>query len=567
MPGGDGHTGAAVHWDVPVRMRDGTELLADVYRPAHAGPAPTILQRTPYGKAVTEHLSYSFDLLRAVRSGWNVVVQDVRGRGGSGGAFEPFRHETADGEDTLAWVAAQPWSDGDVTMAGGSYLGATQWLAALRGPPHLRALAPALTPDDYYDGWVYDGGARRLGFQAHWLYESLWAGLAQRSPVSASDAEVRAELAAVLTAPGLPAGGPLARLAAPFLRAWDEHGSRDDYWVSLSPRSNVGGISVPVFVTAGWFDVFGRGAVDSFVMLRSRGSTPRVRRLTRLVVGPWTHGQFAGTYADVDFGPGSSARAVDLTGLQLRWFDHVVRGWDNGAEDEPAVRAFVMGADEWREFDAWPPSTARPLELELRTDPAALTDRPQEEPGRREVVHDPSEPVPTVGGATFLHGRHLALNAGPRAQAALDGRYDILRYETAPLPEQLEVVGRVRARLAVSCDGTDANVTAKLVVGMPQGAAWGLLDGVLQLSHRDGDERPTPVEPDRVYSVVVDLGHTAMVVPAGATLRLDVAAASFPHVAGVPGAELPPEARPRPRRLTVHSGGAHRSTLSLDVLL
>ncbi|MDQ2738423.1 MAG: CocE/NonD family hydrolase [Actinomycetota bacterium] len=559
--------GALIDYDVAVRMRDGAVLIADVYRPIGVGAAPTIVQRTPYGKSVPEHLNYSFNLLRAVRSGWNVVVQDVRGRGCSTGSFDPFRHETGDGYETLSWIAAQEWSDGAIAMVGGSYPGAAQWLAALGGHPNLRALAPAMTPDDYYDGWINDGGARRLGFHANWIYESLWAGLAQRAHVTAPRAEIRAELKGVLTAPGHTDFTPYGELAAPFLRTWSEHPTRDEYWASISPRDNLKHIAAPAFVIAGWFDVFGRGAINGFMKLRSDGTTAHVRAKTRLVVGPWTHGQFAGTFTDIDFGPDSTAQAIDLTGLQLRWFDHVVRGRAIDAVDDPAVRVFVMGADEWRTFDAWPPVTATPLELELRSDPATLSKDPQMPTGQRAITHDPSNPVPTLGGGTFLHGRHLALNAGPREQTATGDRPDILRYESGPLVEQMQIIGRVRVRLGVSCDQPDANVTAKLVIVIPDGKAWGLVDGVLRLSHRDGDEVPRPLEPGQVYSIGFTVGHTAVVVPAGARLRLDVAASNFPHIADTrSSADGDPATSARLRQVTIHTGGQHRSTLFVDTV-
>ncbi len=556
--------GALIDFDVSVRMRDGVVLVADVFRPVPVGAAPTLVQRTPYGKSLTDHLNYSFDLPRAVRAGWNVVVQDVRGRGGSNGSFDPFRHETSDGYDTLTWITDQAWSDGAVAMVGGSYPGAVQWLAAIGGHPSLRALAPATTPDDFYDGWLRDGGARRLGFHANWVYESLWAGLAQRAQVAASKADVRAELQAALTPPGRIDFAPYADEAAPFLRAWNEHPNRDEYWVSMSPRENLAQIRAPAFVIAGWFDVFARGAIDGFTRLRSAGPTPAVRTKTRLVVGPWTHGQFAGTFADVDFGPGSTAQAIDLTGLQLRWFDHVVRGQANGAGEDPSVLAFVMGSNEWRHFDAWPPTAATPLELELGSESGSLSVDAGVAPGRRVITHDPVDPVPTLGGGTFLHGRHLALNAGPRDQRAANDRPDILRYHSAPLTVPMQIIGRVRIRLAVSCDRPDANVTAKLVIMMPDGKAWGVVDGVQQLSHRHGDEVPMAVEPGRVYPVVFTVGHTAVVVPAGGRLRLDVAASNFPHVAD-PFVSADDDLLLL-TRLTIHSGHTHRSTLFVDVI-
>lgn len=566
-PSAGASPGAQIEYDVVVRMRDGSELLGDLYRPVAASPAPTIVQRTPYGKAVVAHLNYSLDLLRAVRCGWNVLVQDVRGRGGSHGLFDPFRAEIDDGHDTLRWIAAQAWSDGNVVMAGGSYLGATQWLAAMSGPASLRALAPAFTPDDYYDGWVNDGGARRRGFLAHWVYESLWAGLSQRAGVPAADGEVQGELRDALAAPAHPGHGPHGRAAAPFLQAWSEHPTRDAYWTSVSPRERLASLSTPAFVIAGWFDLFSRGSIDSFVRMRESGNTPRVRRQMRLVVGPWTHGQFGGAYADADFGPGATAQAIDLTGLQLRWFESVVYGAADPAADEPAVRVFVMGANEWREFDHWPPPAAVTVAMRLGSEPPRLDAPVPVAAGFRGVASRPAQPVPTVGGGTFLAGRQVNLNAGPRDQMALDDRLDILRYETVALAEPLQIIGRVRARLAVSCDRGDVNVAVKLVCLPPGGRSLNLAEGVVRLSHRKSDEVPAPVAPGQICSVCVDLGHTAVALPAGSRLRLDIAASNFPHLADPDSDEHDLTATGNEvLSITVHAGGRHPSALLLDVV-
>jgi len=149
--------------NVQVPMRDGVQLASDVYRPAVDGRYPTIVNRLPYDKELPI-VNFSFDVLRAARAGYAVVVQDTRGRFQSEGSFVPFAHEAADGADTVEWAAAQPWSTGEVGMVGGSYFGATQWLAATQAPPALRAIAPFVTTDQYYESWAYQGGAFQLGF-------------------------------------------------------------------------------------------------------------------------------------------------------------------------------------------------------------------------------------------------------------------------------------------------------------------------------------------------------------------------------------------------------------------
>src|SRR5438105_8174932 len=159
--------------NVPVPMRDGTRLYADVYRPARRAQRPVLLQRTAYDKGKGPLASNMLDPVRAVEGGHTVVIQDCRGRYASEGEFAPFVSEPDDGYDTVEWCAAQDWSNGRVGMYGMSYVGATQWLAAIAAPPHLQAIFPANTAADYHDGWVYQGGALYLSFAAAWVAQFL----------------------------------------------------------------------------------------------------------------------------------------------------------------------------------------------------------------------------------------------------------------------------------------------------------------------------------------------------------------------------------------------------------
>ncbi len=157
-----------VERNVPIPMRDGTILRADVFRPEAEGDYPVLLTRTPYNKSMA-NLSYGWlQPIRPASEGYVVVVQDVRGRFESDGRFHPFHQEPGDGFDTVEWCARQPWSNGRVGRYGISYLGATQWLAASAQPPNLQCIVPSLTGSDSYDGWVYRGGAFELGFNLTW---------------------------------------------------------------------------------------------------------------------------------------------------------------------------------------------------------------------------------------------------------------------------------------------------------------------------------------------------------------------------------------------------------------
>ncbi len=152
-----------VERDVPAKMRDGITLKADIYRPTADGKYPVLLQRTPYDKNNARLFG-----MKAAARGYVVIVQDVRGRFTSEGEWYPFRHELQDGYDTVEWAAALPQSNGKVGMFGGSYVGATQMLAAIASPPHLSGIAPSVTASNYHENWTYQGGAFEQWFNQSW---------------------------------------------------------------------------------------------------------------------------------------------------------------------------------------------------------------------------------------------------------------------------------------------------------------------------------------------------------------------------------------------------------------
>ena len=170
--------------NVPVPMRDGVKLSADVYRRSGAGRDPVLLERTPYNKTLPRMVLDTVHVLNVAATGYTVVIQDTRGRYTSEGEFTPFFDDIQDGFDTVEWCAAQPWSNGRVGMFGTSYVGATQLLAAISSPPHLAAICPVVTAADFHNGWIYEGGAFRLGFVAAWAAQFLAIAQLDRLPLS-----------------------------------------------------------------------------------------------------------------------------------------------------------------------------------------------------------------------------------------------------------------------------------------------------------------------------------------------------------------------------------------------
>lgn len=574
-----------VEKNVMVGMRDGVKLATDVYRPDGSGPFPTIVQRLPYDKELPVLVNFCFDVLRAAQAGYAVVVQDTRGRFRSEGTFDAFSDEARDGADTIAWAAAQPWSTGAVGMTGGSYFGATQWLAATEAPDALRALAPFVTTDQYYEGWAYQGGAFQLGFNLHWSLSSLGFGelMRQVGTGAATLERVGRLVAAVDGNDELYRRLPLRDVPeldglAPYYQDWLAHPSYDEFWKATAPRESYERITVPALNMGGWYDLFLKGTLANYVGMKQRGGSDPARRLQRLVVGPWAHGPMSGWYPERSYGLMSGTDASDITGMQLRWFDTLLKGEDTGLDRDKPVRIFVMGANVWRDEDDWPLRDTQYVDYFLHsTGHAGTADGDgrlsPEAPGDERddsYRYDPRDPVPTVGGPTFLPGLFIGANAGPRDQRAVEQRPDVLCYSTPPLEEPLEVTGPVELIVHVSSSAPDTDITAKLVDVHPDGRAESLCDGILRARYRNSLSEPEPLDPGRVYEVRVDLVATSNVFASGHRIRLDVSSSNFPrfdrnsNTGGVIAEETEADLRPATNR--VHHSVDSPSRLVLPVI-
>ncbi len=560
--------------NIMVPMRDGVRLATDVYRIEGAPPSPVLVARTPYDKN-NVLMGTGFDIMRAVQAGYVVVIQDVRGRYASEGEFYPMVHETNDGVDTFAWAASQSWSSGVVGTFGGSYLGATQLLPAREGPPALRAMVPSVTFADMYGGCAYQGGAKVL-HDLRWVVQDIIPGEIRRRAMRGEQPPEEALPDVNEALSGLPlAAHPLIAKLAPFYRDWLAHAAADDYWRAISPCSGYEGIVVPVLNIGGWYDIFLGSTFELYRGIRERGGSEAARRYSRVVVGPWTHTNFTGSFPERDFGPSASSMAIDLMGLQLRWFDRWLKGVRNGVEDEPPVKIFVMGVDRWRDEQDWPlPGTQyRSYYLHsggtansLRGDGILSTELPADEPADV-YMYNPMRPVPTVGGQVLLPG---ANSMGPRDQREVEVRDDVLVYTTQTLDKPLEVIGPIELRLFVSSSARDTDFTAKLVDVFPDGRAIILTEGILRARYRNSLETTELLEPDRIYELRIDLWATANVFLPGHRIRLEVSSSNFPrfnrnsntggYIANEPASEY------RPAVNRVWHDSAHPSRLVLPVI-
>lgn len=521
--------------NVMVPMHDGVRLATDVYRLDDAIPAPVLITRTPYDKEHTVSGSQTFDILRAVQTGYIVVIQDVRGRYASEGEFDPMVHETLDGVDTFARAAAQAWSHGIVGTFGGSYLGATQWLPAREQPPALQAMAPSVTFSDMYEGSAYQGGAKVL-HDLRWVVEDILPNVIQRRVARGGkppESEIRLDVNAELASLPL-ADHPLIRDAAAFYRDRLTRPTADAYWRPMSPCAGYEQITVPALNITGWYDIFLWGTFQNYQGMRKRGGSEQACQNQRLIIGPWSHSNFTGSFPEREFGATGSHSAIDLTGLQLRWFDHWLKGTDNGVDQEPPVTLFVMGIDRWRTEADWPLPDTQYRSYYLHSEGSANTlhgngTLSAEPPGDElpdVYLFNPLRPVPTVGGQVLFPGGNTI---GPRDQRTVETRDDVLVYSTPVLERPIEVTGPIELCLFVTSSARDTDFTGKLVDVYPDGRAMILTEGILRTRYRTSMIEPEPLEPDTIYELHLDLWATANVFLPSHRIRLEVSSSNFPR--------------------------------------
>jgi putative CocE/NonD family hydrolase len=568
--------------DIEIPMRDGCVLKADLYRPDGPEKLPVLLNRTPYDKSFPPITLNTLGVVRAASAGYNVVVQDCRGLFASEGTFRCFVDEARDGYDTIEYIARQPWADGNVGTFGASYMGATQWLAATQRPPSLKAMVPSITASDYHEGWVYQGGAFELFFSVSWLMITL--GLSRLMRERAHNPKAADELSALMGSIDVmrermdfaPLNEfPLFRIGAPYFFDWLAHPFYDDYWRAISIEEQHGNINVPALNVGGWHDIFMGGTLRNYVGMRTRGATAAARAGQRLLVGPWHHGvPFSSLVGQVDYGFRSGPVAIDYDGAQLRWFDHWLKGANNGVEKDASVRLFVMGANEWREEKDWPPPGAeiRCYYLHSRGkansaygDGVLATQAPGDEPPDS-FLYNPRSPVPTTGGGLCCYAN--AQMGGALDQSLVEHRADVLVYSTEPLDEDLEVIGPVTVTLYASSSAPDTDFTAKLVDVGPCGFARNLTDGIIRARVRESQTEPKLMVAGKVYEFKIDLWATANLFKEGHRVRLEISSSNFPRFDRNPntGHELFTDAEMRPALQSVMHERRFASHLSLPTM-
>jgi uncharacterized protein len=541
-----------VDFDVPARMRDGTTLRANIYRPAGEGRWPILLTRLPYGKDFPLGSSV-LDPGQVARRGYVVIVQDTRGRFTSEGEWEPMINEALDGVDTIEWAAKLPYSDGNVGMYGASYFGFTQWAAAVHQPPALKAMVPYVTWNDPLNGTMFRGGALELGVMANW---QLFMGLDILMRRHRGDDPQVLGRAIYLWAKEVDALGKEGYWSLPLKEfgPLKRHKMKPSYFDSimerpmdrqqLEPMTILGkheNVTAPSLNIGGWYDIFLKDTIENFRIIREQGSTPEVRQ-SKLLIGPWSHGAAGNPVGELNFGFASAAAFIDLQidfiSLQVRWFDHWLKGIDTGMLNEAPIKLFVMGTNVWRDEQEWPLARAVETRYYLHSNGHAntlhgngylTTDLPNaEELSADHYAYDPANPVITRGGALLMSPEY---RAGPFDQLPTESREDVLVYTTGELKEDLEVTGSIKVHLWAISSAPDTDFVARLVDVHPDGYAQNLTDGIIRARYRNfaHGQAPSLIEPGRAYEYEIDLWATSNVFRAGHRIRLDVTSSNFPR--------------------------------------
>jgi predicted acyl esterase len=509
--------------DVMVAMTDGTELATTVYLPEGKPPFPVIVSRTPYNKDGLKGEATKF-----CRNGYAFVAQDFRGRFKSKGHHSIIFHNEGwtkphDGQDTLKWIAAQPWCNGKIGSTGGSALGITQNMTAPVAPDALQAQFVVVAYSDMYSQGAYQGGAFRTGLLENWLKGT---GMVDVN-----------------------------------LKTFVAHPKYDDFWAEMNPETQAERVRAPAVFLGGWYDIFQQGTINSFLTIHEHGG-PGARGHCRLVIGPFGHGNMTELKYPPNSGKGPACRN------DMDWFDYVLKGKANAVANEKLVHYYVMGdpTDEkapgnlWRSADTWPPA-ATVTPYYFQSDGKLLADTKPEGKGSKTYSYDPAKPVPTIGGA------ELGADIGPKDQRKVESRDDVVLFTTDVLAEPIEVTGRIIAKLFISSDCPDTDFTVKLTDVYPDGRSMLVTDGVLRTRFRESFQEEKFLEARKVYEISVDLWSTSLIFNKGHKIRIAVSSSNSPRFDPNPntGYGFRADKETRVAKNTIYFSAEHPSRILLPI--
>jgi len=519
-------------FNVPVTLRDGTVLYADVYRPDDDQPYPAIVNRNPYLKDGFGQIIGYMRALELAGAGYNVVIQDVRGTGHSEGICDPAGHQDEDGYDTIEAIAKLPWCDGQVGMFGESYHGFSQLACARSNPPHLKAICPFQTSwtkfPAIYDfgvfspvlfGWIYGRCSdREKYFPGQYTREAL----AKMADFGAQgDAQ-----AAWLPLKDMPAASIEGVPELAFHRDLLEHIDDPAYLTSIGRVEGFEQTQVPALSLTGWHDFLRDKTIYNYTQFIKRGGSEACRKGARLIVGPWVHGYNLDRVIEgIDFGPEASGEAIDIVGKLIQWFDHWMKGKVPPLMEEKPVLLFIMGENKWRAESEWPLARTQYVPWYLHGKGHANTlsgdgtlSMKLPEPADQ-FDYDPMNPCPSGTGDVT---RWITQDQRPNEM-----REDVLVYTTPAFEEETEITGPITVELYAASSAVDTDFVAKVSLILTDGTARPLGMKLVRARYRNGQEAQF-LTPGEIVCYHIEAANTALLMGKGQAIRVDITSSLFP---------------------------------------
>ena len=527
------------------QAKDGTTLVADVYRPVTPNRVPVILVRTPYLRTSASNGSAG---AWWASHGYAFIVEDVRGRGDSDGTFEPLVHEADDGDASQTWAASLPWSNGRVGTLGGSYLGWTQVFPASRNNPALAAMIPSVTPSDPGGFWPMRRGGVVLGMLE-------WAILVEGRTNRGLPGE-EADLLAAMKTPPLDSMDIRIGTRSSVWQSYLANLDNADFWKSRSYQADLVNSRVPMLHITGWYDGTLSGSFENFAAMRRAG-----REEQYLVIGPWRHwldqDARAGKILGVDFGPESQ---VPMRQLSKAWFGRYLLGKTDALNGWDRVRLFVMGANRWIGGEDWPLAGTRFVPYHLESQ-GRLAENPRNGSGTDRYDYDPANPTPFLWSVDLDSG-------GPDDYRRVEARKDVLVYTSEPAQQQVVICGPVTANIVATSSARDTDWVVRLSVVRANGYSQRLTEGWVRARTRNGEFRNDSLTPGKQETYTIDLWGTCASVDPGERIRVAVMSAAFPLLAPNQntGGSIASERTPVVAHQEIHYGPGRKSFVTLPVI-
>lgn len=547
-----------VRKNVVVPMYDGIKLAADVYLPKTNKKSPVIILRTPYSKKGNIHPYKQLAFLFASQ-GYVFIVQDVRGRYRSEGEYDPYQNEGADGYATIQWAAKEPWSNGKIALYGFSYLGSCAWLVAPYGSLYLKTIVPMFTTQDTYSIFI-EKGLFHLKGALYWLTTFREKGQTPKLTYG----KIKKSLMKL----------PVSKLDSDVLghsvKAYQDYVSHivpDSFWAKICTNHRMSEINIPAFIITGWYDTYLQGAIDDFKRM-TESPSHSLNRFSRLVIGPWAHNP-AQKFEGIDYGSKADFNLQLIN--TLKWCDYWLKDDVTALQNMSRVKYFVMGKNEWKQSQDWPPEGIiqenfylSAIKNERSENIFKLGKEASQNLSETRYFYDPNDPVPFRGS----HHLHDPSWVGPFEQGELLTRKDVITYISDPLEEELEIAGAVKLILYVSSSALDTDFCAKLCDMHPSGQSYNLQAGFVRMRYRESLHMPTFIEPGKVYRLEIFLRSIAHAFLKGHRLQLQVTSSDFPvHDRNLnTGEDCENSTRMEIAEQTLYTGGCYPSHLILPVL-